>query len=56
MGLDGSDDREVESQLKEAGVPYEKIAFEDEGHGILQIKNQKVLYPRLAEFFLRALG
>lgn len=48
--------REVEGQLKQAGIPYEKIAFEDEGHGILQIRNQKVLYLRLAEFFLQALG
>ena len=47
--------REVEGRLRETGVPYEKLVFEDEGHGILQIQNQKVLYPRLADFFAQAL-
>ncbi|MEE9197431.1 MAG: prolyl oligopeptidase family serine peptidase, partial [bacterium] len=47
--------REVEGRLRETGVPYEKLVFEDEGHGILQIQNQKVLYPRLADFFAKAL-
>ncbi|MFQ5907613.1 MAG: prolyl oligopeptidase family serine peptidase [Thermoplasmata archaeon] len=43
--------REVEARLEEADVSYDKLVFEDEGHGILQIENQKVLYPRLADFF-----
>lgn len=43
--------RVVRSKLDQAGVPYEVLAFEDEGHGIVRPKNLKVLYPRLAEFF-----
>ncbi|MFQ5918445.1 MAG: S9 family peptidase [Thermoplasmata archaeon] len=47
--------REVEDRLDEAGIRYEKLVFEDEGHGIFQIANQKVLFPRLAEFFTKML-
>jgi dipeptidyl aminopeptidase/acylaminoacyl peptidase len=43
--------RVVRSELDQAGVPYEVLAFEDEGHGIARPKNLKVLYLRLAEFF-----
>ena len=46
--------RTVRRELEEAGVPYEMLAFEDEGHGISRPSNQKVLYPRLAEFFADA--
>jgi dipeptidyl aminopeptidase/acylaminoacyl peptidase len=46
--------RTVKSALKEAGVPYDLLAFEDEGHGISKPKNQKTLYLRLLEFFERA--
>ncbi len=41
----------VEKKLKEYGIPYEKLVFEDEGHGIFKPKNQKILYKKLAEFF-----
>jgi dipeptidyl aminopeptidase/acylaminoacyl peptidase len=43
--------RVVRSELDQAGVPYQVLAFEDEGHGIFRPKNLKVLYLRLAEFF-----
>jgi dipeptidyl aminopeptidase/acylaminoacyl peptidase len=43
--------RVVRDALEQAGVPYELLAFEDEGHGIARPKNRGVLYPRLAEFF-----
>jgi len=46
--------RVVRQALAQAGVEYELLAFEDEGHGIAKPKNQRVLYPRLAEFFGRA--
>jgi dipeptidyl aminopeptidase/acylaminoacyl peptidase len=45
---------QVEQALKSAGVPYEKLTFDDEGHGISKPKNQKTLYLRLAEFFENA--
>jgi dipeptidyl aminopeptidase/acylaminoacyl peptidase len=43
--------RVVRSKLDQAGIPYEVLAFEDEGHGIVRPKNLKILYLRLAEFF-----
>jgi dipeptidyl aminopeptidase/acylaminoacyl peptidase len=43
--------RTVEGALREAGVPYELLVFEDEGHGVSRPRNQKELYQRLAEFF-----
>jgi dipeptidyl aminopeptidase/acylaminoacyl peptidase len=43
--------RAVREALDRAGVAYELLAFEDEGHGIRRPKNQKVLYLRLVEFF-----
>jgi dipeptidyl aminopeptidase/acylaminoacyl peptidase len=42
---------EVEKKLKEHQIPYEKLVFEDEGHGIIREKNVKDLLKRLAEFF-----
>jgi len=44
----------VREALDQAGVPYDVLAFADEGHGIMRPKNQKVLYRRLAEFFADA--
>jgi dipeptidyl aminopeptidase/acylaminoacyl peptidase len=43
--------KEVRKALEKAGVPYELLAFEDEGHGIAKPKNLKVLLPRLLAFF-----
>lgn len=47
--------RQVEKRLKENGISYEKMIFDDEGHGILKTANQEVLYQRLAQFFDSAL-
>ncbi len=46
----------VRRRLDEAGIEYEVLAFEDEGHGILRPKNLKTLYLKLVEFFERALA
>jgi dipeptidyl aminopeptidase/acylaminoacyl peptidase len=43
--------RVVRQALDEAGVPYEVLTFEDEGHGISRPRNQRVLYLRLLRFF-----
>lgn len=48
--------RAVRQRLEAHGIPYELLVFEDEGHGILKPKNQRRLYPALADFFARALG
>lgn len=37
--------------LERAGVEYQALPFEDEGHGISLPKNQRILFRRLAEFF-----
>jgi dipeptidyl aminopeptidase/acylaminoacyl peptidase len=46
--------RTVRGALDRAGVPYEVLTFEDEGHGISKPANQKTLFLRLQEFFDRA--
>ncbi len=46
----------VKVALKEAGIPFEILSFEDEGHGISRPKNQKRLYSKLVEFFAYCLG
>ncbi len=46
--------RAVVAALERAGVAYELLTFEDEGHGIYKQRNQKVLYQRLAEFFTKS--
>jgi dipeptidyl aminopeptidase/acylaminoacyl peptidase len=46
--------RAVKSALDKAGVEYETLVFEDEGHGIDRPENQKVLYQYLVEFFTQA--
>ncbi len=41
----------VRRALDAAGVPYEVLVFEDEGHGIRKKENRRTLYRRLADFF-----
>lgn len=43
--------RVVCDALDAARVPYDLLAFEDEGHGIGRPKNQRTLYIRLVDFF-----
>lgn len=45
---------DVRQRLDAAGVPYEVLIFEDEGHGIAKPENRKVLCRRLARFFTAA--
>jgi dipeptidyl aminopeptidase/acylaminoacyl peptidase len=42
---------EVEKRLESGIISYEKLVFDDEGHGIVREKNVKTLLTRLAEFF-----
>ncbi|MFW9959491.1 MAG: S9 family peptidase [Candidatus Thorarchaeota archaeon] len=42
---------EVEKSLNAYGIKYEKLIFDDEGHGIIKDKNVKTLLTRLAIFF-----
>lgn len=43
--------RTVQTALEAAGVEYELLAFDDEGHGIIKPANLRRLYPALAQFF-----
>ncbi len=42
--------------LDAAGIEYELLTFDDEGHGIWKRRNRQVLFERLADFFSRALA
>jgi dipeptidyl aminopeptidase/acylaminoacyl peptidase len=46
--------RVVREALQRLQIPHEVLLFRDEGHGISRPANLRVLYPRLAEFFLEA--
>ena len=46
--------RAVEEVLQKQSIPYEKLVFEDEGHGISKPENQKTLLVKSAEFFTKA--
>ncbi|MBK8138665.1 MAG: S9 family peptidase [Chloroflexi bacterium] len=48
--------RTVQTALDAAGVEYELLAFDDEGHGIMRPANQRKLFPALAHFFESAFG
>lgn len=46
--------RAVEEVLQEENIKYDKLVFEDEGHGISKPKNQKALLLKSVEFFKKA--
>jgi len=48
--------RAVEEELKKHNINYEKLVFDDEGHGISKPKNQKMLLVKSVEFFKKAFG
>jgi dipeptidyl aminopeptidase/acylaminoacyl peptidase len=45
---------DVIRRLKAAGIDYELLTFDDEGHGIGRPQNQRRLYRHIADFFARA--
>lgn len=46
----------VRAALDNAGVVYEVLTFDDEGHGIVKVGNRRILFHRVADFFERALA
>ena len=46
---------EVRKRLDENDIEYKMLIFEDEGHGILKVKNQKILFKKIEGFFNEAL-
>ena len=45
---------DVRERLDAAGIPYDVLIFDDEGHGIAKPANRKILLKRLAQFFADA--
>lgn len=43
--------RVVVEKLQQAGVEYQLLAFEDEGHGVFKVKNVKTLLEQVTQFF-----
>ncbi len=48
--------RAVTARLQDAGIEYQLLAFDDEGHGIYKPKNLELLCERIAEMFADAFG
>lgn len=46
--------RAVEEELLKENIKYEKLVFENEGHGISKPENQKILLLKSLDFFKRA--
>lgn len=46
--------RVVAGELQNAGVEYQLLTFDDEGHGISRQANRRTLYDQLARFFAQA--
>ena len=44
----------VRKRLDKEGRKYEVLVFQDEGHGILKNKNQKILFKKIVDFFAKA--
>jgi dipeptidyl aminopeptidase/acylaminoacyl peptidase len=40
--------------LTAAGVPFELLVFDDEGHGVYKASNREKLLPRMERFFGKA--
>ncbi len=45
----------IRRKLDENEIKYDLLIFEDEGHGILKTRNQKILFTKIADFFAKAL-
>jgi len=45
-----SEAEQLVAALREQGTPAELIVFDDEGHGVVKLKNKLVAYPAIAEF------
>jgi len=47
---------QIVEALRARGVPVEYLRYEDEGHGLIKLKNRLDAYPRVADFLDRHLG
>jgi len=42
--------------LKARGIPVTRLIFDDEGHGLVKLKNKRVAYPAVVEFLKTYVG
>ena len=47
---------QIVGNLQERSRPVEYVRFEDEGHGIVKLRNKLVAFPRIADFLEEHLG
>ncbi|HZG67025.1 MAG TPA: prolyl oligopeptidase family serine peptidase, partial [Herpetosiphonaceae bacterium] len=47
---------QIVASLRERNRPVEYLRFEDEGHGLVKLRNRVVAYPRIADFLDRHLA
>jgi dipeptidyl aminopeptidase/acylaminoacyl peptidase len=45
-----SETEQIVAALESRGVPVQFIHFDDEGHGVIKLKNKLVAYPAIGEF------
>ena len=45
-----SEAEQLVAALETREVPVEFLVFDDEGHGVVKLKNKKVMYPAVVEF------
>lgn len=45
-----SEAEQLVAALKSRGVPVEFLIFDDEGHGLVKLKNKRVAYPTIVDF------
>jgi dipeptidyl aminopeptidase/acylaminoacyl peptidase len=50
-----SEAEQLVKALETRGVPVEFLVFEDEGHGVVRLKNKLVAYPAVVAFLDRYL-
>jgi len=46
-----SEAEQLVEALQARGVPVEFLVFDDEGHGLVKLKNKRVAYPGIVKFF-----
>lgn len=51
-----SESEQMVKAMREKGKPVEFIVFQDEGHGIVRLKNKRIAYPAIVEFLERHLN
>ncbi len=51
-----SEAEQMVAAIKTRGVPVEFMVFDDEGHGLMKLKNRLVAYPAIVDFLDRTVG